>query len=129
MKYGLVATLAVCALGAQTARAGEVIAHLSVTLNAGEVRDVYLGEKQFAGGLKLIPVDNSSLQLEFLSKVLQSDERKYTARWTRKSFREGLAAPSIKGSDAEVAAFVRATPGALGYVRRSGGGVQVLETF
>ncbi len=116
-------------LALPTARAGEVIAHPSVVLDADEIRDVYLGEKQFAGAIKLVVVDNRALQTEFLAKLLQTDERKYAARWTRKSFREGLAAPTLKGSDAEVIAFVRATPGALGYVSTSAGGVKVLERF
>lgn len=111
------------------ADAGEVIANLGVELSAAEIRDVFLGEKQFASNLKLVPVDNSSLQAEFLSKVLQSDERKYAARWTRKTFRDGLAAPPIKGSDAEVIAFVRATRGAIGYVNSGAAGVKVLEKF
>ena len=74
-------------------------------------------------------MDNGSLHGEFLAKVLQTDERKYAARWTRKSFREGLAAPAIKGSDAEVIAFVRSTPGAVGYVSAGAPGVKVLEKF
>lgn len=128
MKFLL--ALAIGALALRAAWAGEVIAHPSVTLNADEIRDVFLGEKQFSGRIKLVPVDNSSVQGEFLSKVLQSDERKYAARWTRKSFREGLAAPALKGSDAEVSAFVRATPGAIGYVMGTAApGVQVLEQF
>ncbi len=96
--------------------AGEVIAHPQLELNAEEIRDVYLGEKQLAGHLKLLPVDNSALQNDFLEKVLQTDARKYAARWTKKSFREGLAIPAVKGSDAEVIAYVRATPGAIGYI-------------
>lgn len=111
------------------AAAGEVIANMAVELSAAEIRDVFLGEKQFAGHLKLVPVDNSSVQSEFLSKVLQSDERKYAARWTRKTFRDGLSAPAIKGSDAEVIAFVRATRGAVGYINGTATGVKVLEKF
>jgi ABC-type phosphate transport system substrate-binding protein len=109
--------------------AGEVIAHPSVSLSAHEIRDVFLGEKQLAGGLRLVPVDNSGIQSEFLSKVLQTDARKYTARWTKKSLREGLAAPALMGSDAEVTAFVKSTPGAVGYVTRDAQGVMVLEKF
>lgn len=122
-------TLLLLALALPAARAGEVIAHPSVVLDADEIRDVYLGEKQFVGNVKLVAVDNRALHTEFLAKVLQTDERKYAARWTRKSFREGLAAPTLKGSDAEVIAFVRSTPGALGYVSSSVGGVKVLERF
>ena len=65
--------------------------------------------------------------------VLQTDERKYSARWIRKTFREGLAAPALKGSDAEVISFVRSTPGAIGYVTAIGeanaAAVKVLEKF
>lgn len=126
-RFGL--TVLLVALALPAARAGEVIAHPSVVLDADEIRDVFLGEKQFVGSVKLVPVDNRALQPEFLAKVLQTDERKYAARWTRKSFREGLAAPTVKGSDAEVIAFVRATPGALGYVNSGASGVKVLEKF
>lgn len=111
------------------AGAGEVIAHPSVSLNAEEIREVFLGEKQLAGTQRLVPVDNVAAQAEFLAKVLQTDARKYAARWTKKSFREGLAAPAVKGSDAEVAAFVRATPGAVGYVSGTAVGVRTLHNF
>lgn len=111
------------------AAAGEVIAHPSVSLSVEEVRDVFLGEKQLTGSLKLVPVDNAALQPEFLARVLQTDARKYTARWTKKAFREGLVAPALKGSDAEVLSFVKSTPGAVGYVGRSADGVKILERF
>jgi hypothetical protein len=111
------------------ALAGEVIAHPSVSLDADEVRDLYLGERQFAGSLRLVPVDNHALRPEFLSRVLHTDERKYAARWRRKAFREGLQAPALKGSDAEVIQFVKATPGAVGYVTKGVDGVKVLDKF
>ena len=129
MRRSLALVLALAGLVPHLAGAGEVIAHPSVSLDADEIRDVFLGEKQFSGRVRLMPVDNSSAQAEFLSKVLQSDERKYAARWTRKSFREGLAAPVVKGSDAEVIAFVRATPGAVGYVKGSAPELKVIEKF
>lgn len=109
--------------------AGEIIAHDSVQLSAAEVRDIFLGERQFSGNLKLVPVDNVAAHAEFLAKVLQTDASKYAARWTRKSFREGLAAPAMKGSDAEVVAFVKATPGSIGYVSTLSTGVKVLDRF
>jgi ABC-type phosphate transport system substrate-binding protein len=129
MKRHFAATLLAALLALADARAGEVIAHPSVSLSADEIRDAFLGEKQLAGDLRLVPVDNSGVQSEFLSKVLQTDARKYAARWTKKSFREGLAAPALMGSDAEVAAFVRSTRGAVGYVSQGTHGVKVLEKF
>jgi ABC-type phosphate transport system substrate-binding protein len=129
MKSGFAMVLLVAVLAPGGASAGEVIAHPSVNLSADEIRDVFLGEKQLDGNLKLVPVDNSAIQSEFLSKVLQTDAPKYAARWTKKTFREGLAPPGLKGSDAEVIAFVRSTPGAVGYVSRPWPGVKVLEKF
>lgn len=129
MKTGLVTAVLMALLAQASASAGEVIAHSTVSLSADEIRDVFLGEKQFAGSLKLVPVDNTAIQSEFLSAVLQTDAQKYSARWLRKTFREGLAAPARKGSDAEVIEFVRSTPGAVGYVSRPWPGVKVLERF
>lgn len=111
------------------ARAQVVIAHPSVELTADQVRDLFLGEIQFSGTLRLVPVDNRDLLPQFLSRVLQTDERKYTARWNRKTFREGIAAPEVKPGDAEVAAFVRRTPGAVGYVANPAPGLKVLQGF
>jgi ABC-type phosphate transport system substrate-binding protein len=106
-----------------------LIVHPAITLTAAEIRDVFLGEMQFAGAVKLVPVNNAALQSQFLTNVLQTDERKYAARWLRKTFREGLAPPILKGNDAEVAAFVSATPGAVGYVSKAAAGVKVVEEF
>jgi ABC-type phosphate transport system substrate-binding protein len=108
---------------------GAVVANDNVTLSSEEIRDVFLGERQWAGNVRLIPVDNSALQADFLSKMLQTDSQKYYARWTRKSFRDGLSAPSVKGSDAEVIAFIKSTPGAIGYVKDPVAGLKVLQSF
>jgi hypothetical protein len=110
--------------------AGDLIAHPSIKLAASDIRDVYLGERQIASDLRLMPVDNSAAQEEFLAAVLQTNARNYAARWTRKSFREGLLKPPVKGSDAEVMSYVRSTPGAIGYLSgRAGPGVNVLGNF
>jgi hypothetical protein len=129
MKGSVVTALLSALLMQGGACAGEVIAHPSVSLSADEIRDVFLGEKQFTGNLKLVPVDNTAIQSEFLATVLQTDAQKYSARWMKKTFREGLAPPARKGSDAEVIEFVRATPGAVGYVSRPWPGFKVLEKF
>ena len=77
---------------------------------------MYLGEKQFAGSLKLVPIDNSVVQGDFLAKAINMDASKYASLWTKKGFRGGLAAPLIKTGDAEVISLVKSTPGAVGYV-------------
>lgn len=106
-----------------------VIAHQSVSLNADEIYDVYIGDKQFAGPQKLIVVDNASAQNDFLGKVVKIESKRYNSLWVKKSFRDGLAIPAIKGGDAEVAAFVKNNPGAIGYVTVLPDGVKSLAKF
>ena len=87
-----------------------------VTLTLADVRDVFLGEKQFAGPVKLLPVDNGAAQAEFLEKVMKMDATKYTTAWTKKSFRDGSTPPSVKSGDGEVVEFLKHTPGGCGYL-------------
>jgi len=93
-----------------------VICNPGVTLAPADVRDVFMGEKQFAGSVKLLPADNGAVQSTFLSKVLNMDAGKYSVAWTKKSFREGANPPPVKGSDAEALEYVKRTPGACSYV-------------
>ncbi|MFZ5523220.1 MAG: phosphate ABC transporter substrate-binding protein [Pseudomonadota bacterium] len=104
-----------------------VISHPGIAISAGDVKDVFLGEKQFAGGTKLIPVDNASLQDSFLSKFLDMARSKYSSAWTKKSFRDGLTPPAMKSGDAEVIDFVKRNPGAIGYVSSAPAGVNVAK--
>ena len=93
-----------------------VITHPSVKLTLPEIRDVYIGEKQFAGSLKLAPVDNTAIQGNFLAKAIKMEPGKYAALWIKKGFRGGLAAPPVKSGDAEVISYVKNTVGAIGYI-------------
>jgi len=93
-----------------------VIANPSVSISDDEVREVYLGEKQFVGELKLVPIDNTAVQGLFLSRVLRMTPARYETAWIKKSFREGLAIPPVRSSNSETVEFVRRTPGAVGYI-------------
>jgi hypothetical protein len=106
-----------------------VISNSGTTVSAADVREIFLGEKQIAGSLKLIPVDNAAAQDQFLSKVMKMEAAKYTASWTKKSFRDGVSPPPVKGSDAETLEFVKQTPGAVGYLSSSPAGVNVVGKF
>jgi hypothetical protein len=116
---------------ASAARAGDlyVIANSGTTVTASDVRDIFLGEKQFVGSVKLIPVDNASAQEQFLAKVMKMEAAKYTSSWTKKSFRDGVSPPAVKGSDADTIEFVKQTAGAVGYVSTSPAGVNVVGKF
>ena len=104
-----------------------VIANSGVSLSAGDVRDVFLGEKQFAGSTKLTPIDNAALQDDFVSKLLKISDSKYTSLWTKKAFRDGLTPPALKSGDAEVIEYVKRTKGAVGYVSSSPSGVNIIK--
>lgn len=106
-----------------------VIANPGTQVSAADVADIFLGEKQFAGSLKLVPVDNGPQQEAFLSKVLKLDGGKYNSKWAKKSFREGLNPPAVKSGDLEVAEYVKRTPGAVGYVASAPAGVTVVQKY
>lgn len=106
-----------------------VIAHSSVNLSGDEVRDVFIGEKQTAGSVRLVVLDNGSGQADFLTKVIKVDAAKYASIWAKKGFREGINPPQVKGSDAEVIAAVKSTPGAVGYVSKAPADVKVIQKY
>jgi ABC-type phosphate transport system substrate-binding protein len=114
-----------------TAGAGDVfvIANPSLNLTAEEVRDVFTGEKQLAGNVKFVPMDNASLQADFLSKVLKVEANKYTSIWVKKGFRDGLNPPPTRGNDAEVINIVKSNLGAVGYVSKATPDVKVIHKY
>ncbi|MFC5496360.1 hypothetical protein ACFPOE_02355 [Caenimonas terrae] len=106
-----------------------VIANPSLALTADDIRDIYIGDKQIADGVKLVPLDNSAQQKDFLEKVLKLDGAKYNGIWIKKGFRDGLNAPAVKSSDAEVIATVKSTPGAVGYVSSAPKDLKVIVKY
>ena len=122
--------VAVSQAAAPPASAGDVlyvICHPSVQVSEDELRDVFLGEKQFAGNVRLTPADNRAAQSVFLERVLKMAPAKYSTTWTKKSFRDGVNPPPVKGSDAETIEFVRHEVGACSYVTTAPGyGVHVI---
>lgn len=106
-----------------------VIANGSVSPTPDDIRDVFLGEKQIVGSIRIVPMDNAALQKDFLDKIIKLDATKYSSIWTKKGFRDGLNPPPVKSSDAEVIAAVKATPGAIGYVSSAPAGVKVIQKY
>ena len=118
-------------LMAGAAHAGDifVIANEGLSIQDSDIVEVFNGDKQSVGGVKVVPVDNQGAQNEFLSKVLNVDRAKYGAAWRKKSFREGINPPDVKSSDADVVSFVKSTPGAVGYVTSSPSGVKIVKKY
>jgi len=125
----LTAVLAIAGLAPAFAGDVVVICNLGVKLASADVKDVFIGEKVFAGTVRLVPADNTALQAGFLDKVMKLDAGKYTSIWTKKSFRDGANPPPVKANDSEVIAFVKATVGACGYVASEPAGVAVIAKF
>lgn len=106
-----------------------VIANSALALGEADVRDVFIGDKQIAGSTKVNPMDNASLQKNFLERVLKIDGPKYSNIWTKKGFRDGLNPPPVKSGDAEVISAVKATAGAVGYVSSMPAGVKLIKKY
>lgn len=106
-----------------------VVAHAGVNLTADEVREVFLGDKQFAGSVKLAPVENGSLQGEFQSRVLKVDANRYASIWSKKGFRDGLTPPPVRASDQDVINAVKSTPGTVGYVSKVTPDLKVIQKY
>lgn len=122
--------IALSQAAAPPASAGDVlyvICNPSVQVSEDDLRDVFLGEKQFAGDVRLTPADNRAAQSVFLARVLKMAPAKYSTTWTKKSFRDGVNPPPVKGSDAETIEFVRHQVGACSYVTTApGSGVHIV---
>ena len=93
-----------------------VVVRADSRLSLEEVREVYLGEKEFSRGVRLIPVDNQSAQAEFTVKALAMDVQRYSQLWVKKAFRDALTPPTLIANDLEVMDFVKRNRGAIGYV-------------
>jgi hypothetical protein len=105
-------------LGCTAAYGGEiyVIAHPDVNVSPEDVREIYLGDKEFSGGVRLVPVDNQAAQAEFVVKVLSMNLQRYNTLWVRRAFRDALNPPTVRATDFEVLEFVKRTRGSVGYV-------------
>jgi hypothetical protein len=126
----LLLTLMLGGLSHATAADIYVIAHPDAKLSADAIRDIYIGEKQFSGPIKITPIDNAAAQADFLGKVLKLDQTRYANLWVKKSFRDALNPPSVKNSDKETIDMVSRTPGAVGYVTGSPpAGVTVIQKY
>jgi ABC-type phosphate transport system substrate-binding protein len=88
---------------------------------------------KWPNGLPVTPVDqaaNSAVRESFSANVLGRDVSAVKSYWQRQIFSGRGVPPPEKASDGEVLAFVRANPGAVGYVSWDadiGSGVKVLR--
>lgn len=116
----LVVALACMAGGSKAGGGVVVIGHANLThLDAPTLEKVYTGKVIEVNGVAVVAVNansGSTIRNRFLQAYLNQDEDKYTAYWiVRRYIGKGAPPREIAGS-AAVINFVKATPGAIGYV-------------
>jgi hypothetical protein len=90
------------------------------TVSRQELSDLFLKKTaRWPAGGSVLPVDQSELakvRLAFAKEVHQRSLGELRTYWEQRLFAGRGAPPLVKASDAEVLEFVRAHPGAVGYV-------------
>ena len=116
---------AIASVAPDTARAQDVkvivnSANSVGELPASEVTSIFLKKtSKFPGGGAAVPVDQakgSPVRGTFSKSVLGRPAGAVDAYWQQQIFAGGELPPATKPSDDDVVAFVKATPGAIGYV-------------
>ena len=119
----LVALMTIVAPGRAAAQAYTVIVNASngtASLSRDEAAMMFLKQKlTWADGQTVAPVDlpkANSARAAFTEKVLGRSVSAVTSYWQGQIFAGGAQPPVEKPSDADIIAFVRANPNAIGYV-------------
>jgi len=130
----VIAVVVLCASWQARAPDVKVIANSSVTatsVSAGDVKDVFLLDKDSLGGSHVEPVlaKGGPTHEAFLKDYLGKNDGALQAFYRSLVFTGKASMPKSLGTDAEVVAYVSKTKGAVGYV--SGGasteGVKTLQ--
>src|SRR6267154_2308137 len=93
MRFGdppAIALAVLLSLGCGSASGADiyVIAGPDVKLSVEDVRELYLGDKEFSGEVRLVPVDNQAALSEFVVKALGMNPQRYNILWVKKAFRD-----------------------------------------
>lgn len=128
----------VCALGLAHAQSGLVIiANKDVpvdSITAEQAAQIFLKQQQlWSNGKPMQPIDareGSGLREDFYSKVMRRTNAQLRAYWARQTFTGTALPPREGGGSEDIARWVAATPGAIGYVQHKDveGNVKVLLT-
>ena len=101
-------------------------------LDQETLQKVYLGKVVEVDGHPIIPVNlakGNALRDEFMQQYLARDDEKFVAYWTVRRYIGQGTPPREFRTVEEQLAFVRATPGAIGYVDDSVGTRQGVRTL
>lgn len=109
-----------------TAQSFKVIvneANATETISQSELADIFLKKKtKWEDGTAIVPVDlsaNSATRKIFSRQVLNKGVGEIRTYWQQAAFSGSGTAPLERASDSDVVSFVKANPGAVGYVSAS----------
>ncbi|MGA2050894.1 MAG: hypothetical protein ABSG96_24620 [Terracidiphilus sp.] len=129
----VIAVVAFCASWQARASDVKVIANNSVTatsISAGDLKDVFLLDKDSLGGSHVEPVlQNSGAAHEaFLKEYVGKSNAVLQAFYRSLVFTGKASMPKVTAADAEAVAYVAKTKGAVGYVS-SGASTEGVKTL
>ena len=121
----LLATAALALAWAVPVRAADIVVVVNdqlrvEALTEAQVREIYLGERHYWGGVRFRPItypDGAELMLAFRDRVIAMSADEYRSWWIKRIFRQADTPPASVGSQAEALRRIAATPGAIGFVR------------
>ena len=126
MKLAILSLVALAAIGAPAAsqQSGYAVivneANSVATLSAEEVSKIFFKKThRWTNGQDVVPVDlpeSAPAREAFSAAVHGKSVGAVRAYWQQQIFSGRAVPPAEKPSDEQVVAFVRATPGAIGYV-------------
>ena len=97
-----------------------VVAHADTpSLNEDALQKIYLGKVVEVNGMPVVPVNlakGSALRKDFMERVMAQDDDKFIAYWTVRRYIGKGSPPKEFDSVEEQIAFIRSTPGAVGYI-------------
>ena len=110
-----------CGWTAAPAQVLVVVAHPDTpALNEDTLQKIYLGKVIEVSGRAVIPVNLTKGDVSrkaFMEQVMGQDDEKFVAYWTVRRYIGKGSPPREFGTIKEQLEYVRATPGAIGYLR------------
>jgi ABC-type phosphate transport system substrate-binding protein len=133
----VISSLAAAALPADAPTGFKVVvnaANPTTAISRDELARIFLRKTtSWPGGQVAVPIDqptSAEPRHAFTKAVLRQDTNDVVAFWNQAIFSGRGRPPLTKGSDAEIIAYVRANPNAVGYVAADaavGDGMKVLK--
>ena len=126
--FSLLILWGLCAWAPAPAQVLVVVAHPDTpALNEDILQKIYLGKVIEVSGRPVIPVNLAKGDVSrkaFMEQVMGQDDEKFIAYWTVRRYIGKGSPPREFGTIKEQLEYVRATPGAIGYLRN---GVEVKQ--